>query len=988
MELRILGRVRLRMQDQIDLGQTKVRGLLGYLAYRANELVHVDRIAEALWDGDTPPDTGKALQTYASRLRRVLRAANCPAELTNEHRQYRLRVDQSTVDYHRFLATIRTANRARGNGDQHTAAEHFAAALALWSGPPLVDLDTPWARDFRDALTTRHLIPAQCALFDTMLAIGDHDTVLSGLPVLLSDYPTDDRLATRWIRALAAADRTDEVPVFFREFAGRLRDELAARPSAELVKAFRETTTSKPPPPAPHRPNPPRDTADFTGRKTLLEQLDTLLTTADSGVDVVALDGPPGIGKTTLVRHWARTRQSQFPDGVLHVDLAGYSDTPLFEPHAVMAMFLAELGISPTQMPDTTNERAALLRHLLSTRAVLVFLDNARDSNHVRPLLEATSPCPAVITSRQRLSGITVRGGVELLSIPALSPDEATALLAKRIGTRASDDPAAFARLVELCQGLPLALRIVGEHVAMRPAAPLGELADELQDSKRLLDAGSHGDGHRSTLRCAFSLSYRALPASKQRLFRLLGLHPGTRFSVHAVSALAGGTPDEMEHLLDALVGAHLVTQEGAGRYCVHDLLHFYAADTARDDEPPDHRAHAARRLFDWYLQSARHARTYLLGEDRNVPDLMPAEPVTPMHFDNGDEALHWLVAERVNLVACTYHAAGLGFHEHVWRFAACLHVLNQHHDSRDLLEIHELARRSAEFAGQREAVGGCLNNKGTIYARLNEDARAGRCFEMAYEVFTETSDERGIAIATHNIGFMKLRLGQPDEAIGWLNEALALNIRGGSEFAIASSHRCLGDAHRALDRVTEAQSHYRQSLYSSQKSDHLAGQALSLSRLAELSLAEDKVDEAISYGQAAVDMFDQVHVDRVDAAVALCVLASAHLRRRASSTAISLAQEAVHIYQETGNASGQVDGLLLLGHAQAAAGEPAEAARTWATVADLIALPTDPRGEVVRALLHGHDERSVPAPRTEDSVPQQLDLQHEEADEMPEDVR
>src|SRR4051794_18830015 len=115
-ELRILGRVSLLMQEQeIDLGATKVRGLLGYLSFKANELVHVDRIAEALWDDDMPADPGKALQTYVSRLRRVLKAAGCPLELTNAHRSYRLDVDPSTVDYHRFRAMLHAGQRARGN---------------------------------------------------------------------------------------------------------------------------------------------------------------------------------------------------------------------------------------------------------------------------------------------------------------------------------------------------------------------------------------------------------------------------------------------------------------------------------------------------------------------------------------------------------------------------------------------------------------------------------------------------------------------------------------------------------------------------------------------------------------------------------------------------------------------------------------------------------------------------------------------------------
>ncbi|MFL6118248.1 tetratricopeptide repeat protein [Actinophytocola sp.] len=961
MELRILGQVRLLMQEQVDLGATKVRGLLGYLSYRANEPVHVDRIAEALWDGGPRRSPGKALHTYASRLRRVLRDAGCPADLRNAHRSYRLVIDPSTVDYHRFLGRMREGHRARGGGDQEAAAEHFAAALALWDGSPLADLDTDWARRNRETMTSLELIPAHCALFDTRMSLGDHDVVLDGLPPLMSDHPADERLAIRWIRALAAADRAEEVPVFFREFAGRLLADLATRPSAELVETAREATTRRLVAVAPCRPAPPRDTPDFTGRAALLAELDALLDPTGRVVDVVALDGPPGIGKTALVRHWAHLRLPWFPDGVLYVDMAGYAETPLVMAHAVMAVFLAELGVSPTRIPDATGERAALLRALLSSRSVLVVLDNARDSDHVRPLLEATSPCPALITSRQRLSGITYRGGVPL-SIPALPPDEATALLTKRIGPRSLGDEAAFATLVELCRGLPLALRIVGEHVAMRPMAPIGDLAAEL--AERLLDAGSHGDTHTTTLRCAFSVSYRALRPAEQRLFRLLGLHPGTRFSVHAVRALAGG---EVDALLDALVGAHLVTQEGAGRYSIHDLLHVYATDTVHADGAAADRERATHRLFDWYLRSAQHARSHLVN-NQHVPVLTPVEPVEEMTFAGNDEALRWFVTERPNLVACTYRAAQLGYHEHVWRLAACLSVLSRREDPRDLVEIHELGHRSARLVGNTAAAGGCLNNKGVIYVQLGDEENACRCFEQAYEAFTEAGDERGLAVFTHNNGSMRLALGQPVEAIEWFTRSLAMHSRVSGERHIANSHRGLGDAYRMLDRFAEARSHYRQSYYISQKITDPAGEATSLSRLAKLAVDENRLDEAVSYGEAALDMFDRVQLDENGTATALYVLATAHLRLGAPEVAIPLAREAVRRHQEIRNISGQIDGLLLLGRAQAAAGDDTEAASTWAT-AELLTSPSDPRGEVLRELLDAGAARPVPAPRAEDTV-------------------
>ena len=182
MELTILGPVRLLMSEPIDVGATKVRGLLGYLCYKANEPVHVDRIAEALWDGDTPADTGKALQTYASRLRRVLRAANCPAVLTNEHRPTGSTSTSPLSTTTASSPSSETATEPEATATKKRRRSYFAAALVLWSGPFLADLDTPWARRTRDTLTTRDLMPAQCALFDTRLSLGDHDFVLVDAP--------------------------------------------------------------------------------------------------------------------------------------------------------------------------------------------------------------------------------------------------------------------------------------------------------------------------------------------------------------------------------------------------------------------------------------------------------------------------------------------------------------------------------------------------------------------------------------------------------------------------------------------------------------------------------------------------------------------------------------------------------------------------------------------------------------------------------------
>ena len=68
----VLGPLEVRNDDEvIDLGPHKQRSLLALLLANVNEVVSLDRIAEALWGDDA---TGKenTIFVYVSRLRSVL----------------------------------------------------------------------------------------------------------------------------------------------------------------------------------------------------------------------------------------------------------------------------------------------------------------------------------------------------------------------------------------------------------------------------------------------------------------------------------------------------------------------------------------------------------------------------------------------------------------------------------------------------------------------------------------------------------------------------------------------------------------------------------------------------------------------------------------------------------------------------------------------------------------------------------------------------
>jgi hypothetical protein len=149
---------------------------------------------------------------------------------------------------------------------------------------------------------------------------------------------------------------------------------------------------------------------------------------------------------------------------------------------------------------------------------------------------------------------------------------------------------------------LPLALRIAAEHALVRPLASIGELVAGLRRQsalRRALTVDEHAQWDEPVLaHSVFAWSYPALPETAATVFRSLSLHPGPDFSEAAVVALAGQTVPGRSP--DILVGAHLLERPAGDRYQFHDLVRSYAVDQAREEDPPERRHDATRRLLLW----------------------------------------------------------------------------------------------------------------------------------------------------------------------------------------------------------------------------------------------------------------------------------------------------------------------------------------------------------------------------------------------------
>ncbi|MEV6608373.1 NB-ARC domain-containing protein [Kutzneria sp. NPDC051319] len=254
----------------------------------------------------------------------------------------------------------------------------------------------------------------------------------------------------------------------------------------------------------------------FTGRRTELAALDDMLAEAQAGEYplVVVLTGPGGVGKTALALHWAHAMRKRFPDGELHADLAGFGGSDPVAPREVLGAFLRTLHVD-TAIPAGLSELASRFRSVTADQRLLVFLDDAFTAAQVRLALPASPGCAVIVTSRHRLTGLAA-DGARILEVEPLTPATAVRLLARTVGDdRVDRQPDEAQSLVNLCGGLPIAVRVAAARLATRPKWSVARVVTELSDEGRRLDALS-APGQVSVL-ASFDLSYRRCRRTPRR---------------------------------------------------------------------------------------------------------------------------------------------------------------------------------------------------------------------------------------------------------------------------------------------------------------------------------------------------------------------------------------------------------------------------------------------------------------------------------------
>jgi tetratricopeptide (TPR) repeat protein/DNA-binding XRE family transcriptional regulator len=655
----------------------------------------------------------------------------------------------------------------------------------------------------------------------------------------------------------------------------------------------------------------------FVGRQGELASLDLLLAEGEAGpVAICAVSGTAGVGKTALAVHWAHRMRAWFPDGQLYLNLRGFDPAaPPVQPGEAIRVFLDALAVPAHRIPVGPAEQVGLYRSLVADRRILVVLDNARDSEQVRPLLPGGDAARVVITSRNRLLGLVAAEGAHPLPLGTMDAGQANELLRRRLGSgRVDREPEAAAEIVARCGGLPLALALVAARVAAYPRFTLQELALELQDRVTPLDSMTTGQDQATDLRQVFSRSYAMLSAQGQAMFRMLGLHPGPHTAAATAASMANRSPEETRRILVELYDAGLATEIAPGIYTLHDLLHAYARELSdREDSEADRDA-AIHRLLDHYLFTAVNADRQLEPHRDRIDLPTPCEGTVPKAMESHAAALTWFAQEYPALLRAVELAAARGLDEHAWRLPWTLVTyFDLQGRWQPFKATQNLALAAAQRLGNVEAEGRALRHLANASIQMGDFDEADKYLQRALTLFEGLGDAAAQANAHMNLSLLQERQEQIRESNDHAAQALRLYRAAGHRVGEGIALNSLGYGYALLGELPEALEHCHQALELDRANGHRKGEAHTADSLGFI------------YGRLG----DHVRATRWFG-------------------------HALGLFREFGDRYNEADALLNLGDVFAAMGDLPAATRSWCDAAQILRELDHPREAEARQRLSG----------------------------------
>ncbi len=640
----------------------------------------------------------------------------------------------------------------------------------------------------------------------------------------------------------------------------------------------------------------------FVGREREMRQLATRL----GGPGLTTLKGTGGAGKTRLAKRAA----SAFHETGQPVVFCKLEDAR--EEQELIEAVCRALGLPPSGGSELANRVG---RRVATLGPGLVVLDNFEQLAEWAPVLSgwrlAAPEARWLVTSRERL-GLR---GEHVIELGGLSEDESLLLLRDRAGERGVvlDDEPVLVELVEILDGVPLALELAGARFT---AIPPREVLEGLRRGAEVLERTQReGSERHCSLRRCVDWSLALLTREQSAALAALVVFRGG-FDVAAALHVLPGDEHAATQALVALMDRSMLHRRGE-RY---GLIEAVRAHVARALPVPKG---AVRRHFEHFGRYGEEvALAGLVGPDaqrtfvryfRELANLRQACRAA-ITAGNGAAAIGCLQAiwevlalrgplttslelAKAALAGCVLSDLQRGHAERIAGRAL--------HRSGDFEGGRALYRRALDaFADAPQARARVHIHLGGVARQRGERTEALAEFDLAEACLAECPDRRMAALLAASRGLC-WAMGAPEgaetaRALALIAQASVTLRELGDVLGLATMQGFLGDLYLAKGEPDLARVHYAVALEAHRRFGNDGLAASMLTNLGVCAAHSGHVEASVSYTEAALPLHRSV--GRVNSeCIALCNLMEFVLKTGEPERARQLGERAVALQGGSG---------------------------------------------------------------------------------------
>jgi len=516
---------------------------------------------------------------------------------------------------------------------------------------------------------------------------------------------------------------------------------------------------------------PPPQGVGVMGRDEELAELDARMGEPGNNLRLV-VHGESGVGKSELLREYARRQEARYPAGRYWIDC-----------RLNLAQELASLGRQCLQMAwlDGPLEEQAIevLQHLAKEPVLLLF-DNASHEGQVEPFLPPAGQAHVLLSSTSRDWGPPLVEEWRPEGLQRLDPPTALAVLEKVAGEAVARQLGE--RVIVELGGLPVHLLPTARTLARK--ARHGRLSEGqlVQLSKEGIDS--------------FSLAWQALEPAARLLLQAAGrwFNPNALVEAELVAALAESCQGEagVRNAVDACRDLYLL--QGEGRLTMHQLLVQFVeaqppqrlAGIGAEDLAPAVAAalgKAAKRLEEAPADGVALAalQCHQLGWDfwRQHPDGPSADGcyhIGEALFVMGlfVEASHWFEAA-ADLIRQAEEIDHLALGDNLHEIGICAYEQGQWSAAAGWYEQALAEKRQGDLHGRvdHERLGVSLHQQGNCAFQQGQWPAAAGWYEQAVAEARQGDlhgrvDHQSLGVSMHELGSCAYQQGESLAASGW----------------------------------------------------------------------------------------------------------------------------------------------------------------------------------------------------------------------------